>query len=153
MKTTDADFQTTLLAAAETWRGTPFRTLQATKGIGVDCANVVYGCLCDADISMPDLGAPTFGESADVPFQSVIEEVLSKLVEKGTITLIDDLPTPSIKAGDILLYRINRRTQHITLAVSATDQLHAWPGKLVEIVAIDTRWKNRLKGHYRLTNV
>jgi hypothetical protein len=153
MKTTDADFPAALEKAAEGWVGTPFRTLHATKDIGVDCANAVYGCLGDAGLAMPDLGAPTFGKSADVPFQSVIEEFLTSLVEAGTLVVVDDLSAPKITAGDVLLYRINARTQHVTVALDAALQLHTWPGRLTAIVAIDARWRNRLITHYRLTNV
>lgn len=151
MKTTDADFPAALEAAAQGWVGTPFRRLHASKGIGVDCANSVYGCLSNSGLAMPDLGAPTFGKSADIDFQSVIGDFLASLVTSGTLVSVDDLAAPQVVAGDVLLYRINARTQHVTMAIDAARQLHTWPGRLTEIVAIDARWRNRLIAHYRLS--
>jgi len=152
MMTTDPDFPAALLASARSWEGTPFRQLHAERGIGIDCANLTYAVLRDAGIAVPDLGAPTFGKSADVPFGTVIGEFLADLVAAGTIVPVDDVTAPEIQPGDVLLYQISRRIQHVALALDAQTQIHAWPERRAAIVAFDAGWRRKLKTHYRLTN-
>jgi cell wall-associated NlpC family hydrolase len=153
MKTTDVDFPAALRAAAEGWVGTPFRPLHSRQGIAVDCANSVYATLRDAGVSVPEIGAPTFGMSPDTDFGNQIGSMADKLVVAGTLQTVDDLSSPQIQPGDVLLCRVNGRTQHMAVAVSSTEHLCVWPGRDAAIAAIDPRLLKRLIKHYRLTNV
>jgi len=148
MKTTDADFPSALHASAEAWVGTPFARLHSTLGIGADCTGLVYGVLVDAGVELPDMGAPTFGQSADINFAAVIEAFLLRM---DSLDRLDDLgPDLDVRAGDLLLYQITRRTQHLTLALDDRTQIQAWPRREAEIVAFDGLWARKLVGHWRL---
>lgn len=153
MNTTDKDFPQTLYAAATSWVGTPFKPLHAAKGVGVDCANLTYAVLVEAGIALPDMGAPTFGKTADDRFMSVIEDFLGAYVSSGTLCGVDDVADPEIRSGDVLLFQVSRRVMHLTLAVSADEMVHVFgKSRPTAIVAIDARWRERLTKHYRVAD-
>lgn len=149
MKTTDPDFPAALLAAAEAWAGTPFARLHSARGVGADCTGLVHGVLVDAGVELPEMGAPSFGATADINYAAAIGAFLAA---SDAFAPIADLAAPDIRSGDLLLYRINRRTQHLALALDARSQVHTWPGRDAEIMSIDRHWLLRLVGHWRLTN-
>jgi cell wall-associated NlpC family hydrolase len=150
MKTTDSDFPAALRTAAEAWAGTPFRRLTANKGRGVDCANLCYSVLADSGLDMPDMGAPTFGKNADTNFSEVIKGFLSEFVEKGNFEKIDDLAEIDISPGDLILFAVNQRMQHLVVAVSADEFTHVTPRTPAAIGCLDAKWREKIIAHYRL---
>ncbi|MBN2069099.1 MAG: hypothetical protein JW739_05630 [Opitutales bacterium] len=149
MKTTDPEFESTLRAAAEKWVGTSFRRLHCEMNVGVDCANITYAVLSDSGLQLPEMRAPTFGKTVDQSFDNIISEFLADFVKSEAFTILDDLDNPDIRPGDILLFRVTKAMQHLTAAVSATEQLSVWPSRPAAIIAIDAKWRRRLIGHYR----
>lgn len=146
------DIETRLRASAGQLEGTPFRRLHQQPGVGIDCANVSHFLFTDLSISLPDLGAPTFGITVGDHFEKATERYLAQLVEDGIFEQLDDCAAPDIQGLDLLLYRINKRQSHMTTAISAAEQVSVWPGRTVEIIAIDAAWRRRLVGHYRFIN-
>jgi cell wall-associated NlpC family hydrolase len=147
MKTTDPAFPAALRASAEAWEGTPFVRLHSQRGVGADCTGLCHGVLVKAGAELPEMGAPTFGASADINFSAAIGAFLAR---SGAFALVADLSAPDIRPGDLLLYQITARTQHLALALDAATRIQAWPGRVAEIVAIDRPSLRRLVEHWRL---
>lgn len=139
----------TLQRAAMTWTGTPFARLHGTKSIAADCGNVVYGVLRDAGAPLPELNAPTFGFSHDMPYSGQMDSFLKQIPNLQALEDLDDL---DLQPGDLILYRLSARMQHLVLAIGGGFIIQTWPRRRCEITAIDTRMNKKILGHYRLTN-
>ncbi len=144
MKPGDPDFEQVLRLAAEGWHGTPFIPLHGQRGVGVDCANLVYEVLRDAGIETPDVGAPTFGLSPDDHYLEDLDGFCG------------DLPflsraEPPILVGDVLVFRASAKKQHMALALSENVILHAWPSRgVIESDLRQSIWQRRLLSIFRL---
>lgn len=149
MKTTDPSFPAALRSAAEAWEGTPFVRLHSQRGVGADCTGLCHGVLVDAGAELPEMGAPTFGATADTNYAAAIGDFLAS---SHAFKKVDDLAAPDIRPGDLLLYQITKGTQHLALALDAQTRIQAWPNRGAEIVAIDRPSLRRLVGHWRLSN-
>jgi cell wall-associated NlpC family hydrolase len=119
MKPGDPDFEQVLRLAAEGWHGTPFIPLHGQRGVGVDCANLVYGVLLDAGVELPDVGAPTFGFSPDSNYLEDLNGFCDRLPFLSRAE-------PPILPGDVLVFQVSAIRQHMALALS--PELMLTPG-------------------------
>lgn len=149
MKLTDPLFPAALLIAAKAWEGTPFVRLHSQRGVGADCTGLCHGVLAEAGAELPEMGAPTFGATADINFAAAIGAFLRN---SDAFIEVNDRADPDIRPGDLLLYRITNDTQHLALALDAQTRIHTYPDRGAEIVAIDRPSLRRLVGHWRLAN-
>jgi len=144
MKPGDPEFERALRLAAEGWHGTPFIPLHGQRGVGVDCAHLVYGVLRDARVEMPDVGAPTFGFSPDCNYLEDLNGFCARLPFLSRAE-------PPIRPGDVLVFQVSSIRQHMGLALSPELMLHTWPSR--GVLASDlrqSRWQNRLISIFRI---
>ncbi|WP_439816232.1 hypothetical protein [Zavarzinia sp. CC-PAN008] len=88
-----------IIAAARTWLGTPWRHQARTKGVGVDCANLVIGVGLEVGTLSPDRMEPLLARYGAYPRQPVPGRMIAALrsflveVERPAGTLLPaDLP-------------------------------------------------------------
>lgn len=100
---------------AETWVGTPYRQLGATKGVGVDCGMLLVRCWMDAGVFMPFDPRPYPPEwHLHNP-----EERYLRWVE----TVAREVETP--RPGDIVLFQFGRCFSHGGIMVSDSRCVHS----------------------------
>ena len=146
MKPDDPNFEQALRLAADGWHGTQFIPLHGRRGVGVDCANLVYCVLRDAGVNLPDVGAPTFGFSPDSNYLQDLEGFCERLPFLPPTIL-------PILTGDVLVFQVSAVRQHMGLALSPNLMLHTWPSRgVIESDLRQSRWQNRLVSLFRLTH-
>ncbi len=144
MKQNDPDFEQVLRLAAEGWHGTPFIPLHGQRGVGVDCANLVYGVLLDAGVELPDVGAPTFGFSPDSNYLEDLNGLCARLPFLSRAE-------PPILQGDVLVFQVSSMRQHMALALSPELMLHTWPSRgVIESDLRQSIWQRRLVSIFRI---
>lgn len=129
---------------ALTWIGTPYHDMACVKGIGVDCAMLVFGVAkaCGlTTLSVKDM--PRYSPSMHVFNKSFL---IDEIVKFGCV------PVPLNKAepGDILLFEYHNTIAHAGIKVSDTELVHAVkrPGLVVK-VEISGNVEQTLKLAYR----
>lgn len=140
-----------LYAAARAWLGTPYLHAQRSRGVGVDCVNLVVCAAVDAGLMRWD--------EWDLPIQYsawVNADNLRTQIER----LLDPVPSPEDGGerwtGDVILLRIRSSNQHVALYKAADDRtlrpriLHASmsDGKVVE-TDYEKSWRSRTVARFR----
>jgi len=144
MKPGDPHFDRALRLAAEGWHGTPFVPLHGQRGVGVDCANLVYGVLLDAGVELPDVDAPAFRFSPDCNYLEDLNGFCARLPFLSRAE-------PPIRPGDVLVFQVSSIRQHMGLALSPELMLHTWPSRgVIESDLRQSRWQNRLISIFRI---
>lgn len=125
----------TLIEAARTFLGVPFRH-QGRDILGIDCAGLVIASYRLCGTMLPDVKG--YGRE---PWK----DGLRAAVELGLGQPIQAERQP----GDVLLFRVRREPQHVAI-VTDRGMIHAYAdvGRVVE-TSLDTRWIDRIVGHYR----
>ena len=120
------------------------------KGAGCDCAGLVVGCLHECGLT--DWRPAGYGREFDL---RVLLSPLSRFCWRVWHTPLPGSEAPeTLAAGDILLFCIQRRPQHLGIVTDAGRFVHAYQtvGKVVE-TELDRSWRNRLMSVYRWKGV
>ena len=138
-----------VVAEAMTWLGTPYHDMGCVKGVGVDCAMLVFGVA-------KAVGLAPHIEHADLPVYSPAAHVYNKgflldeIVKFGCV----EVPLNKAEPGDILLFEYYNTIAHAGIKVSDTEVIHAVkrPG-LVCKVDISGNVEQTLRLAYRFPKV
>jgi len=129
-----------ITAEARSWVGTRFRHQGRTRGVAVDCAGVILGVARAFNVDCEDIHG--YGRE---PVAARVKQILDRYA----------LPVKKEDArpGDILLLSLNGERRHMGI-MTERGIVHAWSGagKVVEH-RIDSAWRGRIKGAYRLPGV
>jgi cell wall-associated NlpC family hydrolase len=123
-----------LIAEARTLIGLPFVHCGRNEH-GVDCVGVIL-------VPAQRLGLTTFEPATYSPGGH--GEYLKECVEENC-ELVEGLAQP----GDILLFRIRKRLQHLAYLTAGLTMIHAREQIGVVESFIDQRWTDRIAGVYR----
>lgn len=135
--------QAEIVAAARGWIGTPFQHQARLRGVGVDCIGVVIGVAHELAISDYDITG--YGAA---PYAGLVMQEAERHLER--------VPAEAMRAGDVLLLRIENDPQHfgivaeVPLGPDLPRFVHAFSkvGRCVE-TALDRFWRARVVGVYR----
>ncbi|HVY12829.1 MAG TPA: NlpC/P60 family protein [Alphaproteobacteria bacterium] len=129
--------QTDMIQAARACLGTPFHHQGREALMGLDCVGLVAHALRAA-------GRPV-DDRTNYSRQPDVKQLMLALSMHGFKRVEEIAP------GDVLLFRFNRQPQHVALAISETQIIHAYApiGRVVE-AGLSESWLRRLAGIYRL---
>jgi cell wall-associated NlpC family hydrolase len=125
------------VATVESYVGTPFHHQGRLPGVGLDCAGVVVCALREAGVEVEDITG-----YSRLPMQGLFLTMVKKQCDQVTF---DDL-----QDGDLCMFRFRSEPQH--LAVYKNGQIiHALQdAKKVITQDLDSLWKARLVGCWRV---
>ena len=129
-----------LIAAAESWSGTPFCANSATKGRGVSCHQLVAEIYFESGwlprIPFP-AGSPRWAQGSD---RSLIE----RWMDREGLAWFAPAVAP-IQPGDLMGFRIGHCVHHLAIALDQGRITHAVQGHGAGILdGIPTVWMPRL---------
>ena len=136
-----------IIKIAKTYLGTPWKHQGRVKGRGIDCAGYIVEV-------MKELGLDTSFDLEGyerIPDGQKLAEIANN---NGKNILLKD-----IQDGDVILFNVLGNPQHLAFYYKENDidyMLHAYGDKSVnKVVAmrLDTKWKNRICGVYRLNGI
>lgn len=130
----------TMIAAARACLGTPFHHQGRVPGHGLDCIGLIIVALRAAGFAVQD--------RTDYVRWPEAETLAQALLAHGAV------PVAAPVAGDILLFVLAGRAQHVALCTAPEQMIHAYApvGKVVE-GSISAVWRRRLRQAYRLHQV
>lgn len=133
---------------ALSWVGTPYHDMACLKGVGVDCAMLVFGVA--KAVGLTEL------EPRDMPKYSPSMHVFNKSFLLDEIVKFGCIQVPLNKAlpGDILLFEFHHTIAHAGIKVSDNEVVHAVkrPGSVVK-VEINGNVESTLRLAYRFPKV
>ena len=127
-----------ILAAAETWLGTPFHDDARVKGVGVDCAQFVAACFLEAGV-VPEFEIPRYQAQW---FLHHAEERLQQFVMKFG----QEISESFVKPGDLVLYKLGRAYAHAAIVISWPNQIihaHLLSRMVIKAAPFDTDLRDR----------
>ena len=135
--------QAEVVAAARGWIGTPFQHQARLRGVGVDCIGVVVGVARELGLSDYDISG--YGAA---PYAA--------LVTREADDHMDRVPITAMRAGDVLMLRIENDPQHFGIVTEVPGAggvarfVHAFSkvGRCVE-TSLDRFWHSRVVAVYR----
>jgi NlpC/P60 family putative phage cell wall peptidase len=131
-----------IVAAARSWIGTPYRHQASLKGIGCDCLGLVRGVWREVIGSEPQ-AVPAY--SPDWAEAGLREDLLAA-ARRHMIARDEGMFVP----GDVLLFRWRAHlpAKHAAIAVGPARMVHAQEGARVCEVAISGWWSRHLAGAF-----
>lgn len=133
-----------VVAVAHEWLGTPYHDMACKKGVGVDCAMLVFGIA--KEVGLTDMAYE------DLPKYSPRLHVFNKSFLIDEVVKFGCVPVPLNKAepGDILLFEYHGTIAHAGIMVEDNQVIHAVkrPGLVVK-VAIEGNVAETLRLAYR----
>lgn len=136
-----------IIKIAKTYLGTPWKHQGRVKGRGIDCAGYIVEVMKELCL---DTSFDLEGYER-IPDGQKLAEIANN---NGKSVLLKD-----IKDGDVILFNVLGNPQHLAFYYSENGidyMLHAYGDKSVnKVVAmrLDTKWKNRICGVYRINGV
>lgn len=124
-----------LIAEARTLVGAPWFHMGRSGETGCDCIGVIL-------VPAQRLGLTRFEPRTYSPGGD--GDYLEECVEQECVRLEEGM-----QPGDIALFRIRRRLQHLAYLVGDGRMIHAREGVGVCDSFIDDRWQTRISGVYR----
>lgn len=132
-----------LIAEALAWQGTPFHHQAALKGVGADCIGLVRGSL--AALGIEARGVPSnYSRGPDAAALLAAVESSDQLGEIAPV---------SVRAGDLLLFRVKRDPRHFGLLVDDETFVHADVSFGIVRVPFSDSWRARLMRAWRLLDL
>jgi NlpC/P60 family putative phage cell wall peptidase len=132
-----------IVAAAESWLGTPYLHQASLKNVGCDCLGLVRGvwrdCMGD-EPEVPPAYSPDWAEAGGA-------ETLAEAALRHMVQVDKDV----VQAGDVLLFRWKPHlpAKHAGIATGPLGMIHAQDGVGVVKVALSKWWQRRLAFVFR----
>jgi cell wall-associated NlpC family hydrolase len=101
---TEDEGRAAVIAAARSWRGTPFHNHGNLKGIGVDCAMLIRAAFVESGV-VPSFDIPWYSPQH---FMHSDEERYMAVV----LTFAREIPRQEAKPADVVLYKLGRSYGH-----------------------------------------
>jgi NlpC/P60 family putative phage cell wall peptidase len=132
-----------IIAAAQSWIGTPYRHQASRKGVGTDCLGLLRGVWRELIGPEPETLPPYTPNWAE----ALKEETLLNAARDHLV----EIPFSHAAHGDVLLFRmgLGHPAKHCGI-LSARDRLiHAYWGRAVCETRMVPWWTRRLAGAFR----
>ena len=126
-----------IVKEALSWKGTPYRHQQATKGVGCDCLGLVRGVWQAVYGDQPERPTPYSADWAETRDGDPLIEA----AHRHCRPVAGD---PA--AGDLLIFRWRSgvAAKHCGILVSQTHFIHAYQGIAVSVSALVPAWRRRI---------
>jgi NlpC/P60 family putative phage cell wall peptidase len=133
-----------IVAAARTWRGTPYRHQAATLGAGCDCLGLLRG-----------VWRSLYGEMPQVPAYRADWRDAARAGELLAAAERLLWPAGEIAAGQVVLFRLGRVTvaRHCGILVAADRLIHAQEGLGVVEGNLTDGWHRRMVKRFEFPGV
>lgn len=136
-----------VIKIAKTYLGTPWKHQGRLKKYGIDCAGYIIEVMRELglDVSFDIAGYERVPDG----------QKLAEVAHKNTKAIL----LKDVQDGDVLLFSVLGNPQHLAFYYQENGvdyMLHAYGDKSVnKVVAmrLDTKWKNRIVGVYRLNGI
>ena len=125
--------KSTILAAAQSWAGTPFRKRTEIIGVGADCVHLAHGIMRDAGYRAPAITVE--GYPLDWAKHRDDSLVVAWLEQSGVMVRMPEGTVP--QAGDLLCVKQGRCSHHVALMIDERQFIHTQPGRFAEYGIID----------------
>jgi len=129
-----------IVACAREYIGTPWYHTGRLKGIGIDCAGLIYCVLNELGFNVQDSTDYTLDDQFDI----LMEYVNSQC---------DQVSFEDVTDGDILVFRARMMYNHCGFYTSKNTVIHAYNSPSVYRVVeqlLDEGWISRIYGVYRV---
>lgn len=113
------DFRSAIVAEALSWVGTPYRNTGRIKGVGVNCAQLLYGVAIGSGAIPPDSPEPKW-YTAQLHTHSKDERLIAYVENYGA----QEVSESEVGPGDIVLYKTGQSHGHAAIVVE-------WPERIV----------------------
>jgi NlpC/P60 family putative phage cell wall peptidase len=137
----------TIIAAARSWIGTPYRHQASCKGVGCDCLGFLRGVWREVQGREPELPPPYSGDWAEAGKA----ETLAMAARRH----LREIPLDEIALGDILLFRWRAHlpAKHCAILSAPDRMIHAHDGAAVAEVYFASWWRRRAAFAFRFPDV
>ena len=116
---TETDFRNAIVEQARSWIGTPYMMCGRVKGVGVNCAQLLYGVAKDASVLPEDAPEPRF-LTPQFAMHVKQEKLVDYITSYGGVETTED----KVKNGDVILFKTGMVCGHAAIIVD-------WDHKLV----------------------
>lgn len=139
--------QQQIVAAARSWRGTPYAHQASLKGTGTDCLGLVRGVWREVMGAEPEQ-APAYSAGwAEAGTGEALAEAAARHLQY--------IPCTEFEAGDVLLFRWRPHlpAKHAGIASSKVTMIHAQEQAEVVEIALSPWWLRHLAFAFRFPGV
>ena len=116
---TEPEFRNAITTEALTWISTPYRCVGRIKGVGVNCAQLLFGVALGSGIIPADSPEPRW-YTPQLATHSKEERLVEYVKAYGAVEITE----AEIRPGDILLYCSGQSHGHAAIVIE-------WPGKII----------------------
>ena len=120
---TESELRAAIVAEALSWKGTPYRDSGCIKGVGCNCAQLLFGVAVNAKAIPADSPRPRH-YSGQLHVHSKEERLEQYFLSYGAVPIAEQDALP----GDIVLYRLSAQSYGhgaILIALSPATIVHA----------------------------
>lgn len=133
-----------IVRIARSWIGTPYRHQACAKGAGADCLGLIRGVWREAVGGEPEAPPPYTADWMETSGDERLWHAADRLLMPG----VGDAP------GEVLLFRMHRRSPAKHLAILAADRadptiIHAYSGRAVVESPFGESWRQRVVAAFR----
>jgi cell wall-associated NlpC family hydrolase len=118
----EAQFRDAIVAEARTWIGTPYRVGGAVKGVGVNCAQLLFCVARNAGVLPANAPLPRW-YTPQLATNSKEERLIAYVTAYGAVEVAE----ASVKPGDIVLYKTGKAHGHAAIVLDWPRIVHALP--------------------------
>jgi NlpC/P60 family putative phage cell wall peptidase len=137
------DFQTSVLAHARPWLGTPYRHQASALGAGCDCLGLVRGVWRALHGVEPEAPPPNRPDWAEVGERELLLEAFGRWLEP--------VPLSAARPGDVLAFRMapGAAAKHCAIQSGPDRMIHAYWGRACVESVPGRWWRERLVAAFR----
>lgn len=106
------DFRTAILAEAKLWLGTPYKNTGRMRGVGANCAQLLYGIYKGAGILPPDAPEPRW-YSSQLHVHQKEERLIEYIKSYGGI----EIEQAEVKPADVIVFHTGKSHGHAAIVV------------------------------------
>jgi cell wall-associated NlpC family hydrolase len=119
----DSYLRARMVAEALSWIGTPYKSGARIKGVGVNCAQLLYGVAKDAGAIPEDAPEPRWFTSQFALHQKD-ERIIDYIKEYGC----HEISQSEVQYGDIVVYKTGKSHGHAAIIIDWPETIvHAMP--------------------------
>lgn len=118
----EQSFRTAIASEAKTWPPTPYHPNGNLKGVGVNCAQFLFGVAMNAGVLPPGAQPP----------RKFTAQLAAKTKEERLVAYIEayggkEIAESAVKTGDIVFYRVAGEHGHTAIVLDWPNVVHAMP--------------------------
>jgi len=141
---TELEFRNAIVAEALTWLGTPYVQCARIKGVGCNCAQLLFGVALGAKVIPANSPEPRW-YTPQLATHSKEERLIGYVQSYGATEIEEEQLLP----GDIILYKTGRSHGHAAIVIQWPDKIiHALPPRGTQLGRFDEGRLGRYSRRY-----